>query len=756
MPETFFQRLSFAKGLDREWDTDISFDTAKRLINLQPQPDGGLRLRHAWDPASRTGIPGAGVRKPRSIGYLPVPSGFATPIRRQRTRRSKRGQNMTTLEASWYKRTNKGSLLLAFVVYAVNDDTDSSDDVVVTPPGDWTLIHTKHSGNAPTVDDPHTVSIKVYAIEDAAERQDEEIFTFATVIPQRAQIELLEWHGVDPTSALDVSVSTTGFSVKPDTGFSAATDATVPRQLVIAAVGAVTGDQTIKLENMPEDYYDFRDQEDPPQNSVGKSDFWLNTVVARKIIAQSGAQRFFGNYNTDIEEEDAASRWVAVLLSFRAKDRSAVGDKDYYIVANRDDANTHGLYKIDLDQLTAGAWSSIGTLEAKNGSVDAAPLMFATGNGGVLITSNDVMENAVTVHQGLFRWDGLQLIRINRSPRASTVAFHRGRFYAAGDTIHPHRIYYSAVMDETFWDMEYSYIDAGGSGERVFDMCSLSDGLLIAKRDSLYLMVGPASQPKMIDLGAGTGMPGRCICRVPGGAIVVGENHVWAYQGGAPELISRALDDWWVNSDRTFAQTAFVNGLVYLWGGDENSCVVLDTESGAWWIDKPPYKLWGLFSWDQRELVAGIEDAATEDWLMYKRIPGSSRIKDGFPVAEVEEVWTQEYLLGSPAKPCSPIHLWMSYEKVGYQAGHPAITVTPYYDGVAYPARTIGESHLAGEVAGEVRGNGDHRIRLDVGEKGAVECHKVQFRITYPSHAANTTAIHFEGFELEYQLPEAV
>lgn len=737
--------LAFDKGLNREFDTDVAERTAKRLLNWEPQPDGGLRARRMWVPGSMTGVP-VSPRKPKSIGHLPVMAGYETPLRRQRAKRMKRG-GVTTIERNWYWPTIEDSLLIAVVVWSnwnsAGTHTNTSTQTC-TPPAGWTSIF-KVSDGHPTP----SLTMEWFKIEDAAERGAdgaEEIFTFSSAV-MRAVLELQEWRGVATASAQDVTKSAAGLSIKADTGASVATSALVPKQIVLAAVAARTTDESTMPDDFPDGYFEYRDRNKGPHRSVGKEDFWLNVTLARKLIFQSFTQRFYGIYDTDNIQDDAY-RWVAGLVTFKSKARPQANNTDYYLVDHEQSVRTHELLQIDLDQIAAGAWTNIRTFDARDGSVDNFPLDFAPGMGGVFITAPDLMHNQATDIEGSWFWTGDSVVfRINRSPMGRFCEFHQDRFYVGGAKEFPNRLYWSRVGDMSLWDREENYAEIGADGEPLLDGASVMGGLLVAKREGLFFV--QVAQGSISKLPGGNGTKGRCICPIPGGALIAGEHHIWLWGGGAPKLISRSLDDWWAGVSRKFVHTAYVNGLVYILGALEDTCIVYDTAVEDWWVDKPPELLRALYSWNGRELLA-VPESSTSRFSLFKRFPGTNRDKDS-GVAQTYEALTQEMMIGTPSSPCTPKHLYIAYNKRNYQAGHPVINVTPYYDGVVQTVRTITEAH---PISGELLGNGDHRIRLDVGVKAKSACHKVQFKIEYVANAGNTTTFDVEAVELHAEIEE--
>lgn len=653
---------------------------------------------------------------------------------------------ITSIEAPWREETLEKSLCLAFLSYSNWQDDGTftgTSTVTVTPPAGWTPVGVVHSN-----DSPSSLSLRIYKIEGADERDGVEEWTFSTGV-RRVQLDMQEWRGVKSAGAEDVFKSNSGYSSRPDTDFSVATASSDPKQLVIGAVAARTFDRTIKPDDWPPGYFEMRDVFDGPHRSTGREDYYLNQAVARKVVLTNGAQRLYASYDTTTQEDDAKSRWVAALVTFKSRERSAAGDKDWYIFDIEEDLDTHGLYAIDMDELETGDWARIEELTAGSGSVSNHPLVMANGLGGMLMSSPDVLQSPGAAEKGgLYQWDGTALIRINRSPAVRALCFHRGRFYAAGTKERPADLFWSAVGDQTTWDMDKWWTPIGGDGEHCLDIASVNDGILIAKRDSLHFFQGPASGPQVSELPGGGGMAGRCICPIPGGAVIAGQDQIWLWGGGAPQLISRALDDWWANPDRKFVYTAFVNGLVYVLGADEDTCVVYDTASQIWWVDKPPVKLRAIYSRYGKELVGGIDNSESAVLALVQQHPGGPRSKDE-DVAETFEVWTQPMMLGTPARPVTPKNLYVSYTKRNYQAGHPPVICTPVYDGVPQTPREITEVHPVSEVA---EGNGTHMQRLDVGVKGASAAHRVEYRFSYAATADNTTVIDLNAFELVYDI----
>lgn len=740
--------LSFRQGLQREFSSQVFPDSASRIINWQPVPDGGLRVRRKWQEANKTGLPA--TRKIRGIGAMPVHSGFMTPIRRQRKKSNRKSSSLTTLEAPWWTDTIKGSYLVAIVGFSNFKDDGSAHTatsaITVTPPAGWTSLLAVH-GN----DSPSSVSTRVYVIQNADERSGVESFTFSSGV-RRAQVELQEWRGVATASAVDVQQVASGFSVRPDTGLSAATDVSFPKQVVLGVITARTKDKSIKQTDFEPGWYDFRDPDDPPQKSTGSKDEWLNMATGRQVIVRSQVNRFTSVLDATALEDDAKSRWVAALFSLKAKNRGA-NDKDYYLIDNANSATQHEVFSVDMDALAVGPWASAGTLASTD--TDKHPLSFASGLGGCLITAPDLVDGAG--RRNLYQWDGTLLIPIFRSPAARSLAFWRSRFWAGGSKDHPNRLWWSSAGDQTTWDDGTTqdlqggpgFIDIGADSEEIYDICPANEGLLLAKRDSLFYLSGPTEQPYPAQLSSGTGQKGRCICAIPGGAIIAGKNHIWLWDGGLPKLISRALDDWWVNTSRTFVYTAYVNGLVYIGGADEDTCVVYDTESGVWWVDKPPVPLWCLYSWDKRELLGGVTNSTTRA-VDYQLHPGGSRDRDE-ALAESFEAVTQQLVLGSPARPITPKWLHVIYDKRSRSAGHPPLNVTPIYDGVPGSVRTITDTD---PETTHVMGNGLHRERVDVGIKGASAALAVQFKFDYTCTVEHTTMFDIIGLEFVYDVEE--
>lgn len=731
MGKKFDELLVFQRGLDREFDIQpLQSGHAQRLINLEPTPIGGLRPRRSWRAGSQVGVPP--VPDIRSIGHLRVHAGWETPIVRQgdkRGRRAKADGTANAITAEWWQGTQVGSLLVAVVSWSSLEVATST--ITCTPPTGWTSAAVVHSNDAPS-----TVSMQVFYIANAAEREGSETFTFSTNV-RRAIIRIMEWDGIEPVTPLDATVVASGYSTRPDTGLSAATDPAIERGLVLGAITARTLDESIQTSDFPEGYYDLRDPGTYDRKSHGSTDYWLNQTIGRKVLVQPGAQRFYANLDATAEEDDAKSRWVAALVTFKGVKRGD-NDRDYCLVDAAGSAIQHRIHSVDFDDIDAGAWTEIGQLASTNTALN--PISFATGFGATLMSAVDFVPPQQP-RTGLWFWNGRTFVRVNRSPAARTVAFFRDRFYAASSRDYPSRMWWSQPGDPTTWP-EDNYIDVG-NGENVYDISPVLEGMLIGKEDALYYVQGSGSQSSgPLRLSLGSAMPGRSICPVPGGAVIAGREHIWFWGGGKPELISRRLNDWWRARERSHVHTAYVNGRVHVTGGAENTCVVIDLDTLTWWTDQPPTDFSVVYSLDYRQLVGGVHAAGFPP-LLYQLHPGSNRDRDEL-WGQSFEVTTPEYLLGSAMSPATPRHLYVAWQQRNTVAGDPGFTVTPVYDGQSQTPRRI-------EIRPE---DGDYRIRLDVGVHDRHACHKAQYIFTRVLTAVQTTMIDIEQVVLRFDVEE--
>lgn len=742
------QRIAFPRGLNREYDNDLEAQAAFRLLNWQPQPDGALRVRRRWLTASDSGVPAAAAV--RGIGFLPVHEGYMTPIRRQRRKRARSGTAIADITGLWYRDTVENSYLLAilsWVNYNADNTHTPTSSITVTPPTGWSAVSGALVHNTSTT--PASISMQAFHITSAAIRDGdrEEVFTFVGGTVRRAVLETMEWRGVAGASPLDKVATSSGRSVYPRTGETVET--TQSKELAIAALAGRTKDRSIKPSNFTRDWYEFRDVFDPPHWSTGREDEWHNMVVARNVLTETTTAHLEAYYDETVQEDDASSRWVGFVITLKAKERNA-NDRDFIVIDHAGTSVLHTLYALDPDNIDVGTWDNIGTLASTNTSTK--PLSFAAGMGMLLISARDFIR-PTHGRRGLYQWDGVTLVRINRSPAGQTLAYWGNRFWAGGEKEKPARLWFSDEGDGTMWDEEINWIEVGNESERILDIKPVLDGLMIAKRRSLWLLTGAGPGSYSLQrLSGGTGSKGRCILPVPGGALIAGIHHIWHFEGGPVNLISRPLDAWWskvTDWSTRYCSGAYVNGLCYFTWADEDSMVVYDLDQKIWWVDKAVDKRSVVFSHNNHLLLSG-QHTGTAGALDYQQHPEGERRRDGTG-QEVFEVMTQEMMIGTPAQPVTPRWLYIAYQKKQYQTAHNNVVVTPYYDGQAQTPRTITELH---PHTNRVISNGDERIRLDVGVKNRNACHKVQFKIAFTATAGNSTVFDIEAIEFVYDVEE--
>lgn len=748
-------QLLFHQGLHRLYDTQVAPGSARRLINWEPTPDGGLRTRRKWVKGTTLGAPA--TRKIKTIGHMSVFDGYETPIRRQMLRRRKRAQStgVSYLEREWWRPTVQGSFLLAFLVYSDHSHVDGVDNITITAPAGWTELTGAGAPNNSMFPiegpgSPPQIKMRVYYIIDAAAREGAERWTFdsggGSHQPRRAQLYFTEWRGISRTSPIDIVKTNSGTSGAPDTDLAPQT--TEVKELAVGMLAALTAEDSLELETPTSGWYDFRFFGD--DYNIGFDENWLDAKMYRNVLTREQITRLQAAYQDEEDLDATAVPWVAGMLTLKARQRGD-GEKDHIVPVHEDDADTWNFYEIDPDQVDTDTYTSIGTLaHADQDHSKFIPAM-AEGLGGMLITLADMEDGAG--RKNLYQWDGDLLIPIFRSPPARTVAFHQGRFFAGGTKENPNRLYYSDYLDQTTWGDD-SWLPIGEDAEPIVDCAPVSGGLLIAKQRSLWFLLGTGPRSfSLQQLDGGTGMKGRCICPVPGGAFIAGRHHIWAWSGGVPQIISRGLDDWWSNAvedgTRTFVHSAYQDGKAYFSVGSEDTQCVYDLEQGIWWTDQPSTK--GLVaSFDDRHLY--FCPSNSNEWapVNYQLHPGGARARDDVGTVSYE-AWTQELMVGTPGHVTVPRWLYIAIQKENFQTGHNDLTVTPVYDGVAQTPRLVEELHPR---SGRQLGNGDHRLRLDIGVSDSNPVHKVQFKFEYDAPPGNTTTLNLEYLEYVYDVQE--
>lgn len=407
---------------------------------------------------------------------------------------------------------------------------------------------------------------------------------------------------------------------------------------------------------------------------------------------------------------------------------------DQLLVAHDDTTNVD-IYALDMTNLDTAAWSAA---DANITVASAAyPVAFATGLGATLYTSRKFST--------IRRWDGSTAAEVTNGPPGRCLVFHKNRFFTAGAESNSTRLFYTDLADYTSWPIT-NYIDVGkDDGEAIEDMAAFEDGLLIAKRNSLWFLSGSGPDSfSLHPLNGGGGYAGRCILATPYGALIAGARRIWIWTGGGVDVASLPIEESY-SLDGTFVSSGFLSGVAYFCDEDNGNIYALDMKRGSWWMEKTASP-----TTEGPAVVAGINDylfygpqASTSTSLVaYRRVPDTPRDRDEL-LAETFVAHTPEYWLTGPGAAVSPKYLHVRIRQRGGDASDTPLTITPYYDGVAQTAKTITPRNGGAQV---------FRVRLDIGSRARVFA--IQFRIQHATLTTDAALMDIEEMELEFDIEE--
>jgi hypothetical protein len=394
--------------------------------------------------------------------------------------------------------------------------------------------------------------------------------------------------------------------------------------------------------------------------------------------------------------------------------------------------STVQIYSIDKASLAAGSWTSRDSIST---SGSAAHVDFALGLGAVYYTS--------TGFTAIRRWDGSgSAAAVSGSPAgARTVAFHKSRIFAGGDSTNPTRLWYSDINDGSTWGVN-NYIEIGkDDGEPIECLEVFSDQLLIGKENSLWLLTGSGTDTFALhQLGRLGCAPGRTITNTPYGAVVAGKTYVALFAGGDPVPISEPVE-------RSYGMTGSYMSVAYI----DKTCYVVDAGASKYWAYDLDDRKWWRESVDgsnrylnnlmvQAGTLYGGPIASTTVALWYRGLPSATRAKDVNASSDTEQevftLTTPEFWLGGPRAPVTLRHVDVRYRQRGGFAGQTPITITPVVDGVTRTTQTIKTERAAGTYSD----------RIDLSGTG----YSLQLSFSQTLAAGEAALFDIEGLDLQY------
>jgi hypothetical protein len=460
------------------------------------------------------------------------------------------------------------------------------------------------------------------------------------------------------TGVLDVTATNSGISTAPDSGTTTAT--TQAGELWFGALAS----QGVDAQSNPSNGFSLLEQ-----NSGGTS----GMAAYAKTVSATGTANVGATLPNSVQ-------WYGAIVTFKQAASSSSTSTGHYLVA-QDDTTGHKIYSITGSNVAGGTWNLIETI---TNSFSTRAVAFASGLLGVIYTS--------PYWSSPRRWNGTTAAAVSAAPPGRCICFHKNRFFIGGTAVQPSRLHYCALSDYTDWTTVNdagSFDIAEDDGDAIEDIVSIQNGILIAKENSLHFLSGSGPDDfNRSQMDSGGGAPGRCICPTPYGAILAGLDHVWLWQGGSPELISKPIEDTYgITGD--FVSTAYIDGIVYICDEGNGNIFAFNLVTGTWHVEKFSNANEGpahVFA-HRDKLFFGPQAATTYSLLNYRPFP-TTRARDA-SVAQTFRAYTPEIWPGGPGQVVTPFFLHMKIRQHGGTSSDAGITVTPIYDGTTIDAKTV-------------------------------------------------------------------
>jgi len=694
-------QLSFDKGLNQSQEASaLQPGFAADLLNWEPTPTGGLRARRGWKKASTTGAPA--TRACVGMGYM---SRSTQPgiVQQSDAVSGDSGAGTTlTLQPAWKAPTKTGALLVAVITIGLS----SAAAVTFT---DWTA----GADSGAVASTPRAL---IYYIEAAASRSGPETIQLTLANNTAATAQLFEISGISLSSPLDRNATSTGSSVSPASGTTAAT--TRAAEYVIA----VLADHRIEAQTSP-------------TNSFQQLSETQKTASANAVTAGVYGKATTATAAQGVAVTTATSdTWAGAIATFKGwYAASSPPDRMAYFTVAHKGTTTYDLYAIDRANLASGTFGLLEQVAVADPSVLVA---MTPGPGGLLYTSTQLATAR--------RWDGETSAAITGAPAGRCIAFHKNMVFIGGTPGSPTRLWYSDIGTLDF--LAANYFEIGqDDGEPLEDATPFDDGLLIGKENSLHYLLGEGLNTfQRIRLSAGGAAPGRSIMATPYGAVIAGTRDVWLYTGGTtPIRISAPIEvDYQVTG--AWVSLSYWGESVYILDAGSGKVFVLHMPTGVWRIEEAGSS--GempscLYNQDFRQLY-GPTSATVGSLLSYREFPHGARAKDFDTLSETFRAQTEEVWPAGPETAFTPMHLHLKVRQRGGDETQEGLTVTPIYDGQEQEPLYV-EPHAAA---------GTYRERVDVGSAAGI--FSASYRIEQTLSSGQASIFDIEEVLLELDLEE--
>jgi hypothetical protein len=705
---TDFYNFTFEGGLNEYFEDSVAPEgAAVQMQNWVPEPNGVARARRAWQDTSETGAPA--TNKGRGIAVVNFAATYSIPTLVQKVEDT--DNSSTSTSATWTNPTLEGSLLIAVASGFKNGGTMGAP----TTPSGWTLLTSKVSA----VDGD--IAIYMYYIVNSAERSGAESITWNQTM-DHLNLSLWEWSGMAIASVTDVSANNTGNTTTTlATGTTAATGQTY--ELWFGAV-AQRGEGAlghIPTFSAPTNGFTLDEHLSAALTTTGVNTSYMNTGALYKTTTTTGTADSAVTSTRNTEH-------VGLIATFKAA--ATANSNSSYVAVHGDSTNEYELYY--TESLSAGTWTAIETVTLASGT-NALPLAMARGLDYFVYT-----HPTMTVAR---RWDKTAVSDATNVPLARGLAFHLSRFWAGGTTADPTKLSFSDLGSVTSWTATNFFYVGRADGEVIEDLLVIENGLLVGKRNSLWFMSGSTTDDFRLDkLNAGGCAPGRSLCATPYGAVIAGMEQVWLWSGGAPQLISRPIEE---NYEVTgnFVTTTCVDNKVFICDNGSAKVWVYNLETEAWHTEQRGGTAGsgvGVVSGYAGSLLMSQPlSSSALSLLQYREVDGPRERDEGTPtnfLLKTPEVW-----LGSAIAPITPRRLILRLRQRGGDDSDAGIVITPYYNGVAASTRTV-----TPETSAQV-----FRTAVSLGQSAGV--YSVQFLLSQTNTTSDDALMDIEELIFEYQ-----
>jgi hypothetical protein len=662
--------LLFHKGINvGQEESVLEEGFATDIENYISEPHGGVRVRRGWLNSATTSAPA--TRKGRGMGILPYQDAYNNPA--QINDSDMANGAVGTCNATWTAATTANNLLVAIMSFQGGTGT------TITPPaGGWLLAKREDNGTLG--------GVAIYYIANAASQSGAKSWLFSGAAA--ASVKMYEVSNIITASPLD---QVAGNDETSSTAWESGTTGSTaqPIEFAIAALGGNFN----KDWSLPQSGFILEEQ--TPSVTPSLAGFTKITVTAGPV--STGAT---------LASSDTGAGAIA---TFKATAKASVTTSKLVHVAHND-TTAKKIYVHDGNDLTTGAWTLIDTISSLNSYTDF--VAFSAGLGYLLYTNPHF---ATTRRADQFLNAG---ISITGAPPGRTIAFHRNAFWIGGTLANSTRLYRSALGDPYGWDTTLTtamFMEVGqGDGTSIQDLLSISEGLLIAKDNSLWLLSGRDSATFVLDQVESIGVgAGRGLCNTPYGVVVAGPQQVFLWDGSATN-ISKAIEGEYAPAGE-FITTAYVDEEVYICDESTGTLWVFDLRLGKWrkeTIGAPTTNGPAGLASRGNTLYYYPQAGSSVSLVAYKDSPGTARgidVETGLNlILETPELW-----ITGPADNHTIMHLALRVRCRG--AGGGEMTVTPTYDGHVQDAITFDRYHETAQPQLDYEDTGTFRVRLDVG-----------------------------------------